>query len=306
MIDTDELIFVHTQKGTVIFDREIGGIVDWALNGRGLLTSGPRLNVWRAPTDNDKYIVAEWRKYGLDKLQHRIERCELVAQDETSAAIEVEATVGAYSRFPAFHVQYLFVISGSGEVAITTNVFPHPSLDDLLTLPRVGLQFAMPGESGAVDRVTWYGRGPHESYPDRKESASIGEWSGTVADQFVNYVFPQENGSKADTRWAAITSAQGTGLLAIAEQPVQFSALAFTPEDLDTATHTFDLTPRAETIVNLDHLMAGLGSSACGPRPLDQYLIPPQETSFTIRLRPITTVEGLGDFAASLMRFGHS
>lgn len=306
VIDTDELIFVHTQKGTVIFDREIGGIVDWALNGRGLLTSGPRLNVWRAPTDNDKYIVAEWRKYGLDKLQHRIERCELVAQDETSAAIEVEATVGAYSRFPAFHVQYLFVISGSGEVAITTNVFPHPSLDDLLTLPRVGLQFAMPGESGAVDRVTWYGRGPHESYPDRKESASIGEWSGTVADQFVNYVFPQENGSKADTRWAAITSAQGTGLLAIAEQPVQFSALAFTPEDLDTATHTFDVTPRAETIVNLDHLMAGLGSSACGPRPLDQYLIPPQETSFTIRLRPITTVEGLGDFAASLMRFGHS
>ncbi|MGI8482719.1 MAG: glycoside hydrolase family 2 TIM barrel-domain containing protein [Thermomicrobiales bacterium] len=300
VIETEELTFGHTQNGSVIFDREIGGIVDWALNGRGLLTSGPRLNVWRAPTDNDKYIIAEWRKYGLDKLQHRIERCELVAQDETSAAIEIEATVGAYSRYPAFHVQYLYVVSGSGEIAITTNVFPHPSLDDLLTLPRVGLQFTMPGGAGSFDRMAWYGRGPHESYPDRKDSTTIGEWSGSVADQFVNYVFPQENGSKADTRWAAITSAQGTGLLAVAEQPVQFSALSFTPEDLDRANHTFELLPRDETVVNLDLLMAGLGSSACGPRPLDRYLIPALEVSFTIYLSPIMTTEGLGDLAMRL------
>ena len=154
--------------------------------------------------------------------------------------------------------------------------------------------------------MTWYGRGPHESYPDRKESATIGEWSGSVVDQFTNYVFPQENGSKADTRWAAITSAQGTGLLAVAEHPIQFSALAFTPEDLDAANHTFDLTPRDETVVNLDLLMAGLGSSACGPRPLDRYLIPALDVSFTIRLRPIMSTEGVNDLAARIMASAHS
>jgi len=304
--ETDEVIVVHTGNGNVIFDRETGTIIDWSLNGRALITSGPRLNVWRAPTDNDKYIVKEWRAHGLDKLQHRIERCEIIAQDDISAAIEVAATVGAYARYPAFHVRHLFVVRGSGEVEITTNVSPHPSLDGLLTLPRVGLQFAMTGGQGSFDRVTWYGRGPHESYPDRKESTTFGEWQGSVADQFVNYVFPQENGSKADTRWGAVTSAYGIGLLAVAEEPMQFSALAFTPEDLDAASHTFDLIPRDETIVNLDRLMAGLGSSACGPLPLDRYLIPARAMSFTVRLRPIASIDHVGDFAAAIMEYGIS
>ncbi|MGB3307136.1 MAG: glycoside hydrolase family 2 TIM barrel-domain containing protein [Thermomicrobiales bacterium] len=297
VVDADNLYFVHTGNGDVIIDREIGTIIDWAMNGKSLLTSGPRLNVWRAPTDNDKYVAPLWRRYGLDKLQHRIERCELVAADEHSVAIEVESSVGAYSRYPAFHVQQLFVVDGSGEVAITTIVHPHPSLDDLPTLPRVGLQFAMPGGEHGFNRVTWYGRGPQESYPDRKESATFGRWSGLVLDQATDYVFPQECGSKADTRWAAVTSAFGVGLLAIAEEPLQFSVLPYTPEDLDAASHAVALVPREETIVNLDHLMAGLGSSACGPRPLDHYLISATETTFTIRLQPVSSVEGLGKTA---------
>jgi len=295
--ESDEHIFVQTTNGTVIFDRNLGTIVDWSVNGRGLIVSGPRFNVWRAPSDNDAYIVAEWRKRGLDRLRHRIDRCEVVAQGETSVAIEVEASVGAYARRPAFSVQYLYVVCGDGDVTLTTTVHPLAHLDDLLTLPRVGVQFAMPGD---FDRVTWYGLGPHESYADRRESVTIAEWSGSVDEQFTNYVFPQECGGKGETRWAAITAPHGMGLLAIAEETVQFSALHVTPEDLDAAQHAHELTMRDETIVNLDHRHAGLGSSICGPRPLDQYLIPPDEEIFTLHLRPIVTTARLGDVATAI------
>jgi beta-galactosidase len=155
---------------------------------------------------------------------------------------------------------------------------------------------------GGFERVVWYGLGPHESYSDRRESVTAGEWRGPVDEQFENYVFPQENGGKAETRWAAVGSAHGTGLLMVAEQeqPVLFTASHYTPEDLDVAGHTYDLTPRDETIVNLDRLHVGLGSSICGPRPMDHYLIPPQDVTFTIRMRPILSMAGLDEVVRDL------
>jgi len=299
VFETDSHIFVHTEHGDVIFEREIGTIADWSLNGRGLIARGPRLNVWRAPIDNDRYMEETWRTYGLDLLRHRIERCEVVSEEEDAIAIEVEATVAAWSRRPAFHVGYLYVVHGSGVVELTTSVHPHPSLDDLLTLPRVGIQFAMPE---GFEQVAWYGLGPHESYSDRRESVTVGEWRGTVDEQFEPYIFPQENGGKAETRWSAVASAHGTGLLMVAEQaqPFLFTVSHFTPEDLDAAKHTYDLTPRGETIVNLDRLHVGLGSSICGPRPMDQYLIPPQDVTYTVRLRPIGSMAGLDDTVRAL------
>ncbi|MGC4105707.1 MAG: glycoside hydrolase family 2 TIM barrel-domain containing protein [Thermomicrobiales bacterium] len=299
VFETDSHIFVHMEHGDVIFEREIGTIADWSLNGRALMSRGPRLNVWRAPIDNDQYMEATWRRYGLDVLRHRIERCEVVSEEEDSIAIEVEATVAAWSRRPAFHVGYLYVIYGNGVVELTTSVHPHPSLDDLLTLPRVGIQFALPD---GFEQVAWYGLGPHESYSDRRESVTVGEWRGTVDEQFENYVFPQENGGKAETRWAAVATDHGTGLLMVAEEgePLLFTASHFTPEDLDAAKHTYELMPRGETIVNLDRLHAGLGSSICGPRPMDQYLIPPQDVAFTVRLRPVGAMTGLDDSVRAL------
>ncbi|MGB3329306.1 MAG: glycoside hydrolase family 2 TIM barrel-domain containing protein [Thermomicrobiales bacterium] len=299
VFETESHIFVHTGNGDVIFEREIGTIADWSLNGRGLMSRGPRLNVWRAPIDNDKYMLETWRRYGLDLLRHRIERCEVVSEEDGAVAIEVEATVAAWSRRPAFHVGYLYVIHGDGVVELTTSVHPHSSLDDLLTLPRVGIQFAMPG---GCEQVAWYGLGPHESYSDRRESVTVGEWRGTVDEQCERYIVPQENGGKAETRWAAVASAHGTGLLMVAEQdaPLLFTASHFTPEDLDAAKHAWELSPRDETIVNLDRLHAGLGSSICGPRPMDQYLIPPQDVAFTIRMRPIGAMTGLDDAVRGL------
>ncbi len=161
----------------------------------------------------------------------------------------------------------------------------------------------------SMDRLTWYGRGPHENYSDRKESSLVGVYSGLVKDQYVPYVFPQEYGNKSDVRWAVLNDINGVGLIAIApygDAPLNVSAQEFTTEDVTKAKHTYDLEPCGSTILNLDHLQAGLGSNSCGPAPLAQYLIQPKEYRFSVRLRHFTWNEGAFDpqTAARLYRQG--
>jgi hypothetical protein len=150
------------------------------------------------------------------------------------------------------------------------------------TLPRVGLTLSLPA---GFEYFRWAGRGPHESYVDRKHSARFGVWTGTVDEQCEPYVKPQETGSKTDTLWAEVTNAQGRGIRVSGVSDV--SVLHYTAEDLTTARHTFDLVRRPETILNLDYAQCGLGSQSCGPGPLPEYLLQPSEFEFTITLRPL-------------------
>jgi hypothetical protein len=231
------------------------------------------------------HIAKEWRQAGLDRLIPSVRRVTLAKTLRQAVVIEVETVLGGYSVCPALACAYRYVVYGGGDVLIETRVTP---LRALPVLPRLGLQMRLPE---AMDRLAWYGRGPHENYSDRKESAPLGVYSGPVKDQYVPYIFPQEYGNKADVRWAALTDVRGSGLIAIAPQGMpllNISAQEFTTEALTRARHTYDLKPGGEIILNLDHLQAGLGSNSCGPSPLPQYLIDPVERSFAVRLRPFT------------------
>jgi hypothetical protein len=121
---------------------------------------------------------------------------------------------------------------------------------------------------------------------DRQESARCGVYQGSVAEQYVPYVRPQENGNKTEVRWAAVTDVRGLGLLAVGLPRMEVSAHPYTAEDFTNARHTCDLVQRNETILSLDYRQAGLGSNSCGPGPLPPYLLQPVETEFAFRLRP--------------------
>jgi len=279
---SETAIVIRGEDFAVIFDALRGVISSWQWRGMELLTAGPRLNVWRAPTDNDVHIAREWRKAGLDRLQHRVERVGVVAAGPQYARIEVASVLAPYSLAPAFSCTYGYTVYGSGDVVIETSVTPRRELPPL---PRIGLQMRLPG---AFDRFTWYGRGPHESYADRKESARVGVYRGTVQDQYVPYIFPQENGNKTDVRWAAVTDIGGMGLLAVGEPFLNVSVHHYTTEDFTNARHTYELVRRDETVLNLDHAQAPLGSQSCGPGPLEEYLLKAEPTEFRVRLRPFS------------------
>jgi hypothetical protein len=139
-----------------------------------------------------------------------------------------------------------------------------------------------------LTHLSWYGRGPHESYPDRKESAAFGVYTSTVAEQYVHYMKPQEHGNHTDTRWLRLTDGKGAGLLVMADTTLDFSAHHYTPQELTAAMHTYDLPRRKEVILNLDAHMGGLGNGSCGPGVLPTYMVAPGEFlfCFTIYLLP--------------------
>ncbi|MEA3344858.1 MAG: glycoside hydrolase family 2 TIM barrel-domain containing protein [Chloroflexota bacterium] len=185
----------------------------------------------------------------------------------------------------SFECEYTYTVYGSGDVVIKTHLLPTGKLPPL---PRVGLQMRLPGE---CNTFSWYGRGPHETYSDRKLGAQIGVYRGMVDDQYVPYITPQENGNKADVRWGALTDEGGIGLLAVGMPLLNVSVHHFTTEDLAQATHTYELKRRKDITLNLDYKQSGLGNASCGPGVLEQYLLQPQEMSFSVRLRPFSEKE---------------
>ena len=268
------------------FDKIAGTISAWDYQGLPLIAAGPRLLAWRAPTDNDVHIAREWRNAGLDRLQHRVANVALAAALPEAVCIEVTAVLAGYSLLPAFTVRYRYTIYGSGDVRIDTAVTPRAGEPLLPHLPRLGLELTMPA---GFTQFAWYGRGPHENYIDRQESARVGVYAGTVEAQHVPYIKPQENGNKGEVRWAMVTNLRGTGLLATGQPRLNVSAHHYTVADLTAARHAHELKRRPETVLHLDYRQGGLGSNSCGPAPLPQYLLPADPVTFTVRLTPIAT-----------------
>jgi hypothetical protein len=184
-----------------------------------------------------------------------------------------------------FDLDTLYTVYGSGDVIIYVHVQPGPNLP---FLPRAGLQMAL---AGGLEQFTWYGRGPHETYNDRQEGAKVGVYSGSVDDQYVPYVVPEENGNKTDVRWVSLTGPDGTGLLAVGHPLLNVSAHHYSTQNLTQARHPYELNRLDEIILNLDYGQSGLGSAACGPGRLEKYQLKAEEIHFRVRLRPFSSLD---------------
>jgi len=265
------------------FDKIKGTIKSWTYNGASLISKGPKLNFWHAPTDNDMKMVDEWKKFGLHWLQHRVDQVEWqVLNDNKMIVIQVKSRIAPPVLNWGIDAKYTYKVYGSGDIVLEVEGMPKgDKLPDML--PRIGLQLEIPGK---LDRVTWYGRGPGESYPDSKEANAFGVYAAGVDELYTPYVYPQENGNRSDTKWVALADITGIGLLAAGMPELNFSAHRFTTEDLANAKHTCDLIPRKEITLNLDYKHNGLGTASCGPKQLPQYQLHPEEFSFAIRLKP--------------------
>ncbi|MGB0387218.1 MAG: glycoside hydrolase family 2 TIM barrel-domain containing protein [Ardenticatenaceae bacterium] len=177
--------------------------------------------------------------------------------------------------------EYRYTIYGSGHIIIDTTVVPQVQLPPL---PRIGLQMTLLGQ---YQHLTWYGRGPHESYADRKLGAKIGVYSGTVEEQYVPYIMPQEHGNKTDVRWATLTDENGTGLMARGMPLLNISAHHLTTQNLTEAQHTYQLKKRKQITLNLDHAQTGLGNGSCGPGVLPQYQLESKTYRYQVGLKPL-------------------
>jgi beta-galactosidase/beta-glucuronidase len=271
------------------FNQAAGQISFFTFKGTSLLVTGPRLNIWRAATDNDGFklwpdreekLLYQWLKAGLDRLEHQTETVTVEQLKLQMVRISVHTTVRAAGCPDGFEHYHTYTIYGSGDVVIENRVEASPNLPPL---PRIGLTMSLPA---GFEQFTWYGRGPHENYSDRNVGAAVGLYHGSVDEQHEPYIMPQENGNKTEVRWLTLTHETGMGLLAVGRPALEASVSHHTADDLYRALHTIDLVRRPEVILNLDYKQCGLGGASCGPGTLSQYLVQPGTFNFSVRLRP--------------------
>jgi beta-galactosidase/evolved beta-galactosidase subunit alpha len=274
------------------FDTLRAFISSWTCSGTPIVQRGPQLNFWRATTDNDRggwqgNDAQRWRSAGLHWLQHRVDAVRIEADGPGMVRIIADVWIAPPIHDRAWVCQYVYLVQGDGQVLVDVRGEPQGDWPD--TIPRIGLQMSLPQ---ALDRVTWFGLGPGESYPDSRQAARLGRWRATVDELYTPYVFPQENGNRSDVRWVSLCNQQGVGLLAAGRPTLNFSAHRFTAMDLEAARHTIDL-PRRDTVtLNLDLHQNGLGTASCGPGVLPQHRLQPGPFEFALQFASITRGEG--------------
>jgi beta-galactosidase len=240
------------------------------------LASGPRLALWRAPTDNDRIggMARNWDTWGVANLNREVIG---VTRDERGVVVNA-----LYRTSTGGEIPHRMRITRDGDSVTVEETATIPA--ELNDLARVGTVLELPS---GLETLSWYGRGPHESYPDRKRSALLGTWHSAIDEQLVPYIRPQENGGHADVRWLELRDRSGNGHRIELAQPLQVSAGRFRASDLDGATHVDELQPRAETIVHLDAAHRGVGTASCGPDTLPAYIVPTGEISWTWTITPL-------------------
>ncbi|MEI6036231.1 MAG: glycoside hydrolase family 2 TIM barrel-domain containing protein, partial [Verrucomicrobiae bacterium] len=261
-------ISVHAGARVFSFSKATGALESLTAGGSELLAAPLRLNLWRAATDNDglklwsgqdSKPLGRWLAAGYHQLQHKLESLTIGKPTLAGARIEMEELLFGEGKEPAFRHAMIIRIAGDGRLR-TSHVLQRLR-DDLPDLPRVGLEVALaPG----FERLSWYGRGPWDCYPDRLRAARLACYASTVSGQYVPYVMPQEHGHHSDTRWLELSS-PAANLRIESASPFGFAARHHSDSALFAAKHTTDLLEDPRTWLYLDHAHRGLGSASCGP-----------------------------------------
>ena len=283
----------------VVFDMSAGVMKSYRAGGRELLLSGPRPDFWRAPTDNDygngmEKRNAPWREAGARAV---MKSAHISQPGMGSAGVKFTFEIPGVSGQKIAGLVTGYTVHADGAVDVSFDLTrTDRSLEEV---PRIGMQMMLPGR---FTDLSWFGRGPHENYIDRKTSAFAGVYESSVADQYVPYVRPQENGYRTDTRWLNVTDGNGIGLRFEGQPVFSFAAMNYLHEDFESPgslagyrpdaklvnRHISDVIPRDLVRVNIDYGQMGVGGDdSWGARTHPQYCLTEQEYKYSFRMIPL-------------------
>lgn len=296
-----DTLIISGQDFAVTFNLAKGIMTGFAANGNQMLQNGPEPSLWRAPTDNDfgndmPVRSRMWRKAGENRKVTATGVNEL-SKGEIQVSLTFDLLNDDDEKIASYISQYL--VRGNKEVAVeNTFVMTQP---DLPEIPRMGMTLIMPSE---YNQMTWLGRGPQESYQDRKTSAFVDLYTGSVADQYWPYIRPQENGNKTDVRWMSITNSEGKGLKFTGNQLLEVSAHHNLIEDFESPRrtdgripagekravqrHTNDVKKRDLTAVDVDFKQMGVGGDdSWGAWTHPEYRLTEKTYSYGFVISPV-------------------
>jgi len=292
-------IIVEGSGFKISFNKDEATLKSYLLDGKEMLLAGPVPNFWRAPVDNDFGNELDkrsrvWRKAGEQKTI----KSATVKQEGNEAVVTFTFDLNDEQKQMIAHYTSSYKVLGNGEIVVTNDFkMDKESLPEII---RFGVNLVMPRE---FDQISWLGRGPQESYQDRKTGALVGLYSGAVADQYFPYVRPQENGNKVDVRWMTIANKEGLGLELIGMPLLSVSAHHQIMEDFESPDrtdgrvkegekmvrrHINDVKPRDLTSVNIDYKQQGVGGDdSWGARTHDEYRLKEKAYNYSFRICPL-------------------
>ncbi|MHA1680160.1 MAG: glycoside hydrolase family 2 TIM barrel-domain containing protein [Promethearchaeota archaeon] len=275
VVDGKKNLEVTGPDFSVVFDKQRGGMCSLVYSGEEYITSPFEPNFWRALTDNDLGLskmvpgrLGSFIRYFLSGWKRATKKRKVVSFSHESKG-DGNTSITVISKVPRGKSKHVieYEVQPTGQICITQSFIPRKNMI------RFGMQGGIPAD---LNHVTWFGRGPHENYWDRKTGAAVGLYSGEVRDLIHEYVRPQENGNRCDVRWISFTRVDGRGILFedAGGTFMSTSAWPYTMDELESAKHVHEL-PRVtggkgcrNTTVNIDYKQRGVGGDSPGIAPM--------------------------------------
>ncbi len=271
---------IELKSGPVhyLFNKSIGLFSSMRIDDFELLDRPMELNVWRAPIDNDSKLKQIWRAAGYDRSVTRAYGA-ICRIENGIVKITENMSISAVSIQRFLDIKAEWSIFADGAVELVMDVKRNPEFPEL---PRFGLRLFIPRE---FDEVRYSGYGPYESYVDKRQASSYGNYTGKVSGMHEDYLRPQENSSHYSCDIVNI-SGKNAGITAVSNIPFCFSVSEFTQEELTNKKHNFELLKCGSTVLCLDYAQNGIGSASCGPRLQEKYRFIKNNFRFSIKIVP--------------------
>jgi beta-galactosidase len=267
--------------------------VNYSYRNAPLIERGPLPDFWRPMTDND---FGAWKSVGNSARKDAAR--DILVWREAGASWKVTdvqvnrvndstATIVVQAALPLVDAKYTttYTVGGDGEITVKSDY--QPGTRPVAMMPRFGMELVM---SGGYDRISWYGRGPAETYIDRAFER-VGVYASTVSAEWVEYSRPQANGNKVDVRWVEITNDKGVGLRAEGVPLLSVEARHASRRDVEQAAYTWQIPQRPQVFLNLDLKQMGVGGIDSWSRnayPMEAYRIPGNQAySYSFTLKPV-------------------
>ena len=287
-------IGVRGEHFDALFSDLNGGLTSYRYAGKEMIEEIPRPNFWRAPIDNDMGnnmagLRGQWKLaslYATTKgIGKQIPNPTGFSYINPVHEVLEDSVVVTYlynlQTTPAAQCSLQYRVFGDGRIQTTLHYDP---VEGLPGMPEFSVMFKINAD---YDHLEWYGNGPEETYWDRQHGAKLGRYHNLVADNMAKYLVPQECGAKTGVRWAKVTDRKGRGLLFTAETPMMFSALPYTPHELENARHPDELPPVHYTVIRAIGVQMGVGGDDSWGAPVHPEYIPdaakPMDFTFTFQ-----------------------
>jgi len=239
--------------------------------GRNMLSADAHLDVWKAPTDNDRHVKRLWGLFEDNRsgwnMNKLFDKCYELTWEERDGGyvFKSRGSLAGVSRSPLLHYEVIYTIDKSGELKIVV----HAEVNEKAPwLPRFGMEFTVPY---GMESMEYFGMGPYENYQDMHHYARVGRFSTTADAEYVPYVMPQEHGNHTRVKEILLKDADGNGLRFTTDGEVECQLSHYTKEELTEKKHSHELIKSDTTILRIDYKVSGIGSASCGPELLRKY-----------------------------------